>query len=78
MQRLAEPAHLQAAALVRAHIAHYEEKRDLVTLGAYTPGSDPKLDAALARLHGIERFLQQDTRSQSEFADSVQALLQIA
>lgn len=62
MQRLSDERQQHAAAAVRAHIAHYEQKRDLVMLGAYAKGSDPRLDAALARIDRIETFLRQDAR----------------
>ena len=58
----------RAAAAVRAHIAHYEQKRDLVMLGAYAKGSDPRLDAALARIDRIEAFLRQDAREPARSA----------
>ena len=44
-------------------ISYYEQKRDLVALGAYAKGSEPKLDAALARIERIEAFLRQDAHS---------------
>jgi flagellar biosynthesis/type III secretory pathway ATPase len=62
MQRVSDARQQRAAAAVRAHIAHYEQKRDLVMLGAYAKGSDPRLDAALARIDRIEAFLRQDAR----------------
>ena len=36
-----------------------EENRDLINIGAYVPGSDPLVDAALVKLPAIKRFLQQ-------------------
>ena len=36
---------------MRAALALYESKRDLVTLGAYKKGSDPRLDQVLGLLH---------------------------
>ncbi len=45
----------------------YEAKRDLVSLGAYRAGSDPKLDDALARIESIEGFLRQGKHEASPF-----------
>jgi type III secretion protein N (ATPase) len=59
MDAITPPTHREAAAKLRSHLALYESKRDLVTLGAYKPGSDPRLDAALARIDAIEAFLRQ-------------------
>jgi ATP synthase in type III secretion protein N len=66
-ERLMDDAHKRAAAAVRAHIAVYEQQRDLVTFGAYKKGQDARLDAALARIDAIEAFLRQDTGTQHPF-----------
>jgi len=72
--RLMTPEHARAAAAVRAHIAVHEQKRDLVALGAYLPGSDRRLDAALARADRIEAFLRQDSGTACAFDETLTAL----
>jgi type III secretion protein N (ATPase) len=67
--------HREAARRLRALVAAYEAKRDLVTLGAYAKGSDRELDEALARLPRIEAFLRQDAGERSAFEATVGALL---
>ena len=59
MSAVTEPPHRDAAALLRAHLARWEEQRDLVTLGAYRHGSDSRLDDTIARIDAIEAFLRQ-------------------
>ena len=76
--RLMGPEHAYASAAVRAHIAVHEQKRDLVALGAYAKGSDPRLDAALARVEAIERFLRQDAATSCAFDETVAALQKLA
>jgi type III secretion protein N (ATPase) len=66
--------HREAARRLRALIATYEAKRDLVTMGAYAKGSDKDLDDALARLPRIEAFLQQDPSDRSRLESTVAAL----
>lgn len=68
MDHIVTREHREAAAKLRAHLAAYESKRDLVTLGAYQRGSDARLDAALGRIDSIEAFLAQpgDERSTLE------------
>ena len=53
----------------------YEAKRDLVTLGAYTHGSDPALDEALVKVPRIEAFLQQEPSERVPFATAIASLL---
>jgi type III secretion protein N (ATPase) len=74
MDRLVPEEHRLAAQRLRALVAAYEAKRDLVTLGAYVKGGDRELDEALARLPRIEQFLRQDPRSRSAMADTLAAL----
>jgi len=74
MPRLVDPQHRAAADLARSHLALYEEKRDLILLGAYRSGSDSRLDSAIARVPEIEAFLVQKERETADFADTISTL----
>jgi type III secretion protein N (ATPase) len=74
MPRLASPEHLAAAEQARSYLALFEEKRDLVLLGAYRAGSDARLDAAIARVPEIEAFLVQRAHERADFAESIATL----
>jgi flagellum-specific ATP synthase len=56
----------QAGQRLRAALAVLREKEDLVSIGAYQPGSDPALDVALAHRARIERFLRQPVHERSD------------
>jgi type III secretion protein N (ATPase) len=58
----------------RALLASYEEKRDLIALGAYSKGSDARVDQAIAAAPELEQFLRQDP-SVIDAAASTLALL---
>jgi flagellar biosynthesis/type III secretory pathway ATPase len=58
--------------------AIYEEKRDLVALGGYAKGSDPRVDQALRAQVEIERFLRQSADEPSSFDDTRTALKRLA
>jgi len=75
MDGIVAEEHREGARRLRALLATYEAKRDLVTLGAYAKGSDKDLDEALARLPRIEAFLRQDAGERSAFDATVGALL---
>jgi flagellum-specific ATP synthase len=60
MDQVVPPEHVQAARRVRSALALYEQKRDLIALGAYEKGKDERLDQALLVLPELERFLCQD------------------
>jgi len=73
MDAVISPAHREAAKRVRALLAHYYAKRDLVELGATPRGADPLLDRALDKLPAIEALLRQEQASES-FAELIQRL----
>ncbi|CAB4948217.1 unannotated protein [freshwater metagenome] len=60
-----------AAGLVRSLMADFKDREDLIAIGAYQAGSDPRTDAAIAMREPIEAFLRQapDERSTVEDAD---------
>ena len=62
----------------RAAWPAYEEKRDLIALGAYSKGSDARLDQAIAAAPELERFLQQDATVIEPSATTLQSLKAIA
>jgi flagellar biosynthesis/type III secretory pathway ATPase len=56
-------------------MAAYEQKRDLIALGAYKRGSDPRTDEAIAAIDAISIFLRQGTHEVSSFEDTRKRLL---
>jgi type III secretion protein N (ATPase) len=67
-----------AAQRMRALLAAYEEKRDLIALGAYAKGSDARLDQAISASPDLERFLRQDASLIEPAAATLQSLKAIA
>jgi flagellum-specific ATP synthase len=74
MHDIAEPAHIELARRLRQALSTYQQNRDLVAIGAYQRGSDPRLDAAIALWPKIQRFLQQKMHDSVDFATSVGSL----
>ena len=68
----------RAAARLREMLAVYREGRDLVEIGAYKPGTNRRLDAALAELPAIEAFLRQARGEHGALADTRARLASIA
>jgi flagellum-specific ATP synthase len=60
MHSITSPAHQQAARRLKQLYSRYERSRDLISVGAYAPGSDPVLDQAIALNERIEAFLCQE------------------
>lgn len=74
MDRVTSPEHVRAAQKVRALLATYQQKQDLVTIGAYAKGSDPRLDTALALLPELLKFLTQSPSEHSTFEQTLELL----
>jgi flagellum-specific ATP synthase len=59
---------------VRRLLATYREKEDLIAIGAYQAGTDPRTDAAIAAREPIEAFLKQNVVEPSS-ADEADAMV---
>jgi len=57
--QLLSPEHLDAGGRLRGLLAAHRHAEDLIAIGAYIPGSDPRVDEARAKLADIEAFLRQ-------------------
>jgi len=60
MSQVVDSDHRALAINFKKYYALYQENRDLVNMGAYAPGSNADVDAALQRFPQMNRFLQQD------------------
>ena len=78
MDAVVSPEHATAARILRGLVAAYEEKRDLIALGAYSKGSDARVDQALTALPEIERFLQQSSADLVPFEHTISVLKSLA
>lgn len=74
MQEIVPARQIQAARRLRQALSVYNQSREILSFGAWKPGANPALDNAVALWPAIERFLQQDLRDRSLYADSVRAL----
>ncbi|MFP8488660.1 FliI/YscN family ATPase [Gracilimonas sp. Q87] len=58
----------------REILATYREAEDLINIGAYVKGSNPKIDEAIKKYSALESFLIQDI-NESDFSDNLWATL---
>jgi len=78
MDAVTSEAQQKSAQKLRELMSLYEQKRDLVSLGAYKKGSDPKLDLALSKIDAIETFLRQGRHERTPFDETVTRLAKLA
>ncbi len=74
MHEIVSPEHIELARRFRQTLSTYEHHRDLIAIGAYQRGSDPRVDAAIALWPRMQQFLQQNMRERVDFAASLTAL----
>ena len=74
MTSVAPREHLDAARRARQWLAKFNKARDLIQLGAYVPGSDPELDAAVKVHPQLVSLLQQGMHEQATLEASCRAL----
>ena len=74
MVNLITPGHLEAIRRFKQLYSRYQRSRDLISVGAYVPGSDPLLDQAITQQPHFERFLQQDLSQRAAYAESTEDL----
>ena len=71
MVDLVSQQHLQLASRIRDIMSVYDRNADLVNIGAYKAGSNPKLDYALQKIDSINDFLIQGTTEAFSYEDSL-------
>ncbi len=59
MSDIVSPEVSQAAAEMREILASYQETEDLLTIGAYKPGQNPRIDRAVKKIDAVNAFLRQ-------------------
>ncbi len=74
MHNITDPGHQQLTRRLKQLTSRYQRNRDLISVGAYSHGSDPVLDQAIALFPKIEKFLQQDINEQAGITESLSQL----
>jgi FliI/YscN family ATPase len=68
----------RAAGVVRDLMSAYREALDLIQVGAYVAGSDPRVDAACVANPHIEQFLKQRTSDRTSLEEAQARVLKLA
>jgi len=71
---IASKEHKEAAGKLRETLARYTEAEDLINIGAYVKGSNPKIDKAIEKIDAVNTLLRQGTMENEPFEKTVQKL----
>lgn len=74
MPQIVSDEHMQYAQVMRKTLGIYEEKSDLIQIGAYKHGTDKEIDKAILYYPSIQAFLRQATDEDVHFNDSIQTM----
>jgi FliI/YscN family ATPase len=74
MRDIVSAEQLEAAGKIRSTLATYKSVEDLISIGAYVKGSNPKVDQAVQRLDEVQGFLRQSREENALWQDTLQRM----
>ncbi len=77
MDDIIDSEHRQYANKLKQTLAIYRKAEDLINIGAYVAGSNPKIDYAIEMIEKINRYLRQDIDETTDFNESISQLDQL-
>ena len=70
MHNITDETHQKRTRRLKQLMSGYQRNRDLINVGAYSPGSDPLIDEAIRMHERIEHFLQQSIHERAGMEQS--------
>ncbi len=78
MVEIVSKEHLEAAAKLRDLMATYRSAKDLIDVGAYRRGTNPKIDLAIEMMDEINSFLRQGIFEKADYKETIERLQELA
>ena len=78
MLLITDPEQQENARLLKESFATYRANQDLISVGAYRSGADPKIDRAISSQDAIREFIRQPLDQRISFEDGVSELSRVA
>jgi flagellum-specific ATP synthase len=77
MDDIINPEQRRYANLLKETLATYRKAEDLINIGAYVAGSNPKIDYAIEMIEKINRYLKQEIDETTPFDESISQLARL-
>ena len=77
MHEIVDRPQLELSRRFRQSLSTYEHHRDLIAIGAYQRGTDPRVDTAIALWPRMQKFLAQDMHENVDLKTSITALAEV-
>ena len=74
MDDITDLKHRKNAKKLKAVLDTYKKAEDLINIGAYVSGSNPKIDYAIDMIDRVNGYLRQDIDENIVFEDSIKQL----
>ncbi|NBG87565.1 flagellar protein export ATPase FliI [Isachenkonia alkalipeptolytica] len=74
MPNVVDKDHIKAANEIKEVLANYDENEDLINIGAYAKGTNPKIDYAMSKITKVNDFLTQDVHDRLNFQEVINHL----
>ncbi|GGY68380.1 flagellum-specific ATP synthase [Cellvibrio zantedeschiae] len=71
MQNIVPEDHLKQMQRFKQLLSRYQQNRDLISIGAYSPGADAETDAAIERFPHLRAFIQQGINQRVLMPESI-------
>lgn len=78
MPQVVSEEHQLMARRIRQVYSHYKQNQDLISIGAYAKGSDPRIDLAIRAEPAINAFLQQGMKQVLPYDESLEGMAALA
>ncbi|MFH1374448.1 MAG: FliI/YscN family ATPase [bacterium] len=74
MVEVCTPEEVALAGELRELVSVYREAEDLINIGAYVKGSNPRIDRAISKIDAINAFFRQGIDEQAQYSESFEQL----
>ena len=78
MPEVVSQEHLEAASQIREILAVYRDVEDLINIGAYVPGNNPRVDRAVRHIDDVQAFLRQGMEEHCPWEETIEHLHRLA
>lgn len=75
MKDIVDKEHALYAGKLLDMLSTYSKYEDIINIGAYKEGTNPQVDAAIAKMDRINKFLRQNINEKADFKSSVEQLI---
>ncbi|MCS7243513.1 MAG: flagellar protein export ATPase FliI [Candidatus Calescibacterium sp.] len=69
--------HQKAAGIVREILSTYKKNEDIISLGMYKKGTDPRIDYAIEKIDQVNSFLRQGVFEPDNIKNTIEKLIQL-